>query len=51
MTLYDMQKDMLLVRQSFLPLLNYTNSVLLNYTNSNSLLNVLIAQLRENNLK
>ena len=40
-----------LVCQSFLPPLNFTKSVSLNYTNSNSLLSVLIAQLRESNLK
>ena len=44
MTVHDAQKDMLvLVRQSFL--------LPLNYSNSNSLLSDLIAQLRENNLK
>ena len=52
MTVYDAQTYMLfLVRQSFLPPLNYANSVLPNYINSNSLLSALIAQLRENNFK
>ena len=51
MTVYE--KDIYAISSSSITFaaIESTNSLLLNYTNSNSLLSVLIAQLRENDLK